>query len=148
MKNTYLALTIVLLSLASFTSCKKKGCTDPLAINYFSKVTTDDGSCSYSTTRMIGNYGYIYETFDAQAVIYSRSISEMRMDGLFDENFKHFDFIVDWPTKAIMVPDTLLPDGMTCRGLITDKDNLSCTLTVNRQAPANDTVYYYAFKRR
>ena len=33
--------------LFSFSSCKKQGCTDPLAINYNSDAADDDGSCEY-----------------------------------------------------------------------------------------------------
>ncbi len=29
------------------TSCKKEGCTDPLAVNYNSEADTGDGSCEY-----------------------------------------------------------------------------------------------------
>jgi len=32
------------------TGCKKKGCTDPTALNYSESAKKDDGSCSYSTT--------------------------------------------------------------------------------------------------
>lgn len=31
-------------------SCKKKGCTDPEALNYSEKAKKDDGSCEYDTT--------------------------------------------------------------------------------------------------
>jgi len=33
-----------------FVSCKKKGCTDPLATNYNSEAQKDDGNCSYDPT--------------------------------------------------------------------------------------------------
>lgn len=47
-----LALTIVVLSFVSITSCKKdvKGCTDPNAANYNSSATVNDGSCIAKTT--------------------------------------------------------------------------------------------------
>ena len=32
------------------TSCRKKGCTDPVAINFDNKARVDDGSCYYSGT--------------------------------------------------------------------------------------------------
>lgn len=47
MKITFLIL-ISFLFLSSFTSCKKKGCTDSLAENYNKRAKTDDGSCTYS----------------------------------------------------------------------------------------------------
>ncbi|MDH4471865.1 MAG: DUF4856 domain-containing protein [Fluviicola sp.] len=46
-------LSIYIFALAaavSATGCKKKGCTDPTALNYSESAKKDDGSCSYSTT--------------------------------------------------------------------------------------------------
>lgn len=40
-----LALSAALL--ISFSSCKKKGCTDPTATNYDASAKVDDGSCTY-----------------------------------------------------------------------------------------------------
>ena len=37
------AISIVLI----FNSCAKEGCSDPLAYNYNSEATTDDGSCTF-----------------------------------------------------------------------------------------------------
>lgn len=44
MKITYLTIVLVAGALA-FTSCKKKGCTDPNALNYDASAEKDDGSC-------------------------------------------------------------------------------------------------------
>lgn len=44
MKKTIFIITSISLAL-SFTSCKKKGCTDPTATNYDVSATKDDGSC-------------------------------------------------------------------------------------------------------
>ena len=41
----YLILVIVL-----FSSCKKEGCTDPLAINYDPDSEINNGSCNYFET--------------------------------------------------------------------------------------------------
>lgn len=42
-------LTIIALgAIASFTSCKKKGCTDDTATNYAEEAKKDDGSCEYT----------------------------------------------------------------------------------------------------
>ena len=38
---------IALLAAASFTSCKKKGCTDATAVNYNEEAKKDDESCLY-----------------------------------------------------------------------------------------------------
>ncbi len=48
--NNLLKMTgIVLLgSTMTMTSCKKKGCTDPNAINYATEAKKDDGSCKYA----------------------------------------------------------------------------------------------------
>ncbi|NBR14054.1 MAG: DUF4856 domain-containing protein [Crocinitomicaceae bacterium] len=48
MKNINIkVIAVAFLALASVTSCKKKGCTDPTAYNYSSEAKKDDGSCSY-----------------------------------------------------------------------------------------------------
>jgi hypothetical protein len=47
-KNQLLILSFTVISLLSFISCKKEGCTDNIADNYISDADKDDGSCSYS----------------------------------------------------------------------------------------------------
>ncbi len=47
MKYVIFTLTVLLFSA---TSCNKKGCTDPTALNYNSEATKDDGSCEASPT--------------------------------------------------------------------------------------------------
>ena len=49
MKISSFILLVVALSVATVftTSCKKKGCTDPEALNYSEEAEKDDGSCSY-----------------------------------------------------------------------------------------------------
>ena len=49
MKKSSFILLVVALSVATVftTSCKKKGCTDPEALNYSEEAEKDDGSCSY-----------------------------------------------------------------------------------------------------
>lgn len=41
---------LALLSIVAATGCKKKGCTDPEALNYSESAKKDDGSCSYNNT--------------------------------------------------------------------------------------------------
>lgn len=49
-KNLTLGLVIATGVLATtFTSCKKKGCTDEVATNYNSEAEKDDGTCEYDT---------------------------------------------------------------------------------------------------
>ena len=48
MKNSNIKIiAIAVFAIVSFTSCKKKGCTDPAAYNYSDEAKKDDGSCSY-----------------------------------------------------------------------------------------------------
>ena len=50
-KNLTLGLVIAAGVLATtFTSCKKKGCTDEAATNYNAEAEKDDGTCTYDTT--------------------------------------------------------------------------------------------------
>jgi hypothetical protein len=51
-KRTIQALAITMLiggSMATLSSCKKEGCTDPNATNYNEKAKKDDGSCTYAS---------------------------------------------------------------------------------------------------
>ena len=42
-------MVIAAMTLTTFTSCKKEGCTDANADNYDDKAKKDDGSCTYPT---------------------------------------------------------------------------------------------------
>lgn len=57
MKRTLILLLAVLLTGGMITSCKKSGCTDPLAGNFESEAEKDDGSCCYN--RDVLNYAAI-----------------------------------------------------------------------------------------
>lgn len=52
MKVTSLIMIAAVLSMGAFTSCKKKGCTDPNANNYSAEAEKDDESCTYPTINM------------------------------------------------------------------------------------------------
>jgi hypothetical protein len=55
MKKLFLTLGLIL---PLVMSCKKEGCTDPLAINYSEQAQKDDGTCSYDFPQenyLIGN---------------------------------------------------------------------------------------------
>lgn len=45
MKKALLAILLV----GSLISCKKEGCTDPVAVNYSDEAKKDDNSCDYET---------------------------------------------------------------------------------------------------
>jgi hypothetical protein len=47
MKKTLLLLLVPAVLVGSFSSCKKKGCTDPSATNYNEEAKKDDESCTY-----------------------------------------------------------------------------------------------------
>lgn len=49
MKKWALPIGLILLAGLTFSSCKKKGCTDPNATNYSSEAKEDDGSCTLPT---------------------------------------------------------------------------------------------------
>ncbi|PWH82911.1 hypothetical protein [Brumimicrobium oceani] len=50
MKHSKIIIASLILVLGlGFTSCKKEGCTDPVAVNYNDDAEKDDGSCEYAT---------------------------------------------------------------------------------------------------
>ncbi|MFA7272290.1 MAG: hypothetical protein WC044_00390 [Crocinitomicaceae bacterium] len=171
MKNFLLLATgSALLLMFAFTSCKKEGCTDELAINYFSKVKKDDGSCSYSTTRIAGVYEYTWnDTIVDTATVYSleRSLIKLEFQG-FDYSTisapaSNFIFLVTWSTKTMNVPDSLAPmkifpsAGSTVHNgsleaKINSKDKFTLTYTQeipkwNNTSVKKDTVLTYEFTR-
>jgi len=54
-KSVKIVLCILCLGII-MTSCQKKGCTDPEAINYYSKASKDDGSCITQIDLFLGVY--------------------------------------------------------------------------------------------
>ena len=42
-------LLLLMATAVALFSCKKKGCTDPSAINYSVEAEKDDGNCQYQT---------------------------------------------------------------------------------------------------
>jgi len=47
MRNTYKTLLLVIVLISVFSSCNKKGCTDPMSLSYNIEASKDDGSCAY-----------------------------------------------------------------------------------------------------
>lgn len=66
-------LPILLLSATAVVSCKKKGCTDPTAINYSAEAKKEDGSCNYdSADAYASEKQQVKETYANQAfAVYS-----------------------------------------------------------------------------
>ena len=46
-------ILLIAISVIVATGCKKKGCTDPTAINYNIEAEKDDNSCKYNTDETI-----------------------------------------------------------------------------------------------
>lgn len=166
MKNVLLFATIsTLLLMCTFTSCKKEGCMDDLATNYFSKVKKDDGSCSYSTTRMEGRYSYVWnDTLKDTATVYSYEKSQMKVEGgEFDFMKTQFMMLVTWSAKTMHMPDSLIsrtpnpfdpssPYTGRINGEILTKDNFTITYvqqiaTWNNLSVKKDTTFIYDFTR-
>lgn len=61
----FLALTA---SISSIQSCKKKGCTDPIAINYDDQAEKDDGSCTYPPEIVINGNVTTPQSYSNQTV--------------------------------------------------------------------------------
>jgi hypothetical protein len=167
MKNLMLLATgSTLLLMLVFTSCKKKGCTDELAINYFEAVKKDDGSCSYSSTRLEGRFSYLRnnDTVSDTAQVYSFERSHMKVEGgTFDFLKTDFSFLIDWSTKSMAMPDSIVPFLIIplapnspyygkVEGKIVSRDNFTITYTQeiptwNNVTITKDTVITYDFKR-
>ena len=49
MKTIWIGLSLLVAASSVTVSCKKKGCTDELALNYSDKAKKDDSSCEYAS---------------------------------------------------------------------------------------------------
>lgn len=133
-------------------SCsQKEGCTDPFAINYYETVTVDDGSCSYSSSRMVGDFMYEQDSTEHQAYVSKEGISTIKVfptsAGTFDEDITEFFMIINWENKSMVMPDSLSPDDTFIDGLIQDIDNFTINMTYDPDSTHMDTSYTYTFTR-
>ena len=89
MKLKSMKFGVVLLA-ASLTvgtvSCKKKGCTDPTAVNYNADATVDDGTCIFD---------YVIGCTDATAINYNaEAVSDDGSCFLFDDVMGEIFFFI------------------------------------------------------
>lgn len=114
--NKVLITTILLIS---FVSCRKKGCTDPLASNYDSKANYDNGLCEYDTSNIYNFDLKIYHLFNSipfhldsvynddygnkikfsRAVFYAGNPSFMDINGVINQSTN--DYLLINPTDTI-----------------------------------------------
>lgn len=161
MKSLKILLSACLIAFAfSMTSCKKKGCTDELAVNYFSKYKKDDGSCSYSTTKMQGRFAYTWnDTIIDTCDVYSfeRSYFGIYNPGGFDMAQNEFRFLVEWEGRTMAMPDSLVQDifpdsAKAVTGEIIDRNSFNVKYIHRIPDYQNisvykDTVFNYEFER-
>ncbi len=159
---TFLLTASVVLFAFTFTSCKKKGCTDELAINYRSDYKKDDGSCSFSSTKIVGRYQYTWnDTLVDTADVYSYERSFMEIESVdgFDHGKTNFRCYVNWGAKTFAMPDSLIQDwwaltdsAKSVTGTILTPNNFKIQYTQriptwNNPSVWKDTVYNYDFVR-
>lgn len=103
-KTKYL---LIFFSLIAFVGCKKKGCTNSLAINYNSEAKKDDGTCVYpepvpdDREPYLGNYLvtdslFMFGTYDTQTT-YTLNVSTggtvsdtIYLNNLWDDGINYF----------------------------------------------------------
>ncbi|MBD81209.1 MAG: DUF4856 domain-containing protein [Crocinitomicaceae bacterium] len=71
--------TIIIVALATFSSCKKEGCTDPEATNYNSEAKKNDNSCTYTTPTTPIPTSYNFTRNGASTVSFSGQTDRMNM---------------------------------------------------------------------
>lgn len=91
MKKTLILLSVATIGALTFTSCKKKGCTDATATNFNADAKKDDASCVYGPTiTIIGtsdttiNVGSTYNDPGATAVNKDGSAVDVIVEQLAD----------------------------------------------------------------
>lgn len=102
MKFYQLVIPLLCLIFGSvLSSCKKKGCTNPIARNYSSTVEKDDGSCFFEKFPVI-QYVAINETGTDTVVIYN---------GSPDRTWKLYDWQIGYSPdyQGAITYSTILP---------------------------------------
>ena len=160
MKSITILLSACLVAFTfSITSCKKKGCTDELAINYFEKYKKDDGSCSFSTTKMEGRFAYAWNDTTDTCDVYSfeRSYFGIYNPLKFDMGQSEFRYLVEWEGRTFKMPDSLVQDifpdsAKSVTGAIIDRNTFTMKYIhripdMNNLPNFKDTVFNYTFER-
>ncbi|MFD1551092.1 hypothetical protein DNU06_04160 [Putridiphycobacter roseus] len=83
MKKVITSLTILCLAMA-ITSCKKYGCTDPIANNYDGKARSNNLLCTYEGSLMFWYDEYIRDSLDKKEGVLSLEyyVEDIQIDSL------------------------------------------------------------------
>ncbi|MEY3592735.1 MAG: hypothetical protein RLZZ38_1726 [Bacteroidota bacterium] len=95
MNKTLSLFAVTALLLGTATSCKKKGCTDPSAVNYSTEAKKDDGTCKFAPSITVnGNnpetisVGSAYNDAGATATNTDGSAATVTTSGTVNANTK------------------------------------------------------------
>ena len=78
---------LAIVCMAATFSCKKKGCTDPTALNYNADAKKDDGSCSFTKEKIIEiktAFGNMYMWLYKQTPLHRANFLKLADQGYFD----------------------------------------------------------------
>lgn len=118
-----LLVSIICVSI-SISSCKKAGCTDPLAVNYSIEAEEDDGTCTFPADLFVGNWETT-EIVDNDSVVYASVISKTDNTNILISSTRSNPPVYFLQTNPITVDwtgKTLDRGGSTVSGIITDEN--------------------------